>query len=67
MAGQWAGAFIRHHHGDSVTFAALLAPETYAAADRVQESYPQLKRAAGMVLLGLGVLLMPVGVLLAGL
>lgn len=46
---------------------ALLAPETYAAVvDRVQYISPQLERATGLMLVGLGVLLMPVAVLMAG-
>lgn len=46
---------------------ALLSPRTYAAVvDRVQYIFPQLERATGVTLVGLGVLLMPVAVLLAG-
>ncbi len=45
---------------------ALLAPETYAAVtDRAQAISPQLERATGLMLVGLGVLLVPVAVLLA--
>lgn len=46
---------------------ALLAPETYAiVTERVQTLSPQLERATGMMLVGLGTLLMPVAALLAG-
>jgi len=46
---------------------ALLSAETYASiTERIQSISPQLERATGMVLVGLGVLLMPVSVLLAG-
>lgn len=45
---------------------ALLSPKTYAAVvDRVQYISPQVERATGMTLVGLGVTLMPVAVLLA--
>ena len=46
---------------------ALLAPDTYAAVtDRVQTLSPQLAKATGLMLVGLGVLLVPVAVLLSG-
>lgn len=45
---------------------ALLSPTTYASVvDRGQYISPQLERATGMTLVGLGVLLMPVAILLA--
>lgn len=47
---------------------ALLAPDTYAGVtDRVQVLSPQLEKATGLMLVGLGMLLVPAAVLLAGL
>lgn len=46
---------------------ALLSPRTYAIiAERAQEVSPQLNRATGVMLVGLGLLLMPVAMLMAG-
>lgn len=45
---------------------AMLAPDTYAAVtDRAQAISPQLEKATGLMLVGLGMLLVPVAVLLA--
>ncbi len=45
---------------------AMLAPDTYAAVtDRAQAISPQLEKATGLMLVGLGMLLVPVTVLLA--
>jgi cytochrome c-type biogenesis protein len=45
---------------------AMLSPDTYAAGtDHVQAVSPQLEKATGLMLVGLGILLVPVAVLLA--
>lgn len=46
---------------------AMLAPDTYAAVTECAQAIsPQLERATGLMLVGLGILLAPVAVLLAG-
>lgn len=45
---------------------ALLAPDTYAAAsNRMQKLAPQTEKATGLMLVGLGIMLVPLSVLLA--
>jgi len=47
---------------------AVLAPKSYSAlTERLSDLSPQLDRATGLMLVGIGILLLPVAFLMAGL